>query len=47
MQQWTILMELCWALLEENKRQTDWLKKIHDKTKNKGTTQAPGEAVFA
>jgi hypothetical protein len=35
------------GLLEENKRQTDWLKKIHDNTKNKGTTQAPGEAVFA
>jgi hypothetical protein len=35
------------GLLEENKRQTDWLKKIHDNTKNKGTTQAPAEAVFA
>jgi hypothetical protein len=35
------------GLLEENKRQTDWLKKIHDNTKNKGTAQAPGEAVFA
>jgi hypothetical protein len=35
------------GLLEENKRQTDWLKKIHDNTKNRGTTQAPGEAVFA
>ena len=35
------------GLLEENKRQTDWLKKIHDNTKNKGTTRAPGEAVFA
>ena len=35
------------GLLEENKRQTDWLKKIYDNTKNKGTTQAPAEAVFA
>lgn len=35
------------GLLEENKRQTDWLKKIHDNTKNKGTTPAPAEAVFA
>jgi hypothetical protein len=35
------------GLLEENKRQTDWLKKIHDNTKNRGTTPAPGEAVFA
>lgn len=35
------------GLLEENKRQTDWLKKIHDNTKNRGTTPAPAEAVFA
>jgi hypothetical protein len=35
------------GLLEENKRQTDWLKKIHDNTKNKGNTTTPGEAVFA
>ncbi|MFN9819626.1 MAG: hypothetical protein ACK56K_02885 [Akkermansiaceae bacterium] len=35
------------GLLEENKRQTDWLKKIHDNTKNRGTTPEPGEAVFA
>jgi hypothetical protein len=35
------------GLLEENKRQTDWLKKIHDNTKNKGNTPAPAEAVFA
>jgi hypothetical protein len=35
------------GLLEENKRQTDWLKKIHDATKNKGNTTTPGEAVFA
>jgi hypothetical protein len=35
------------GLLEENKRQTEWLKKIHDNTKNRGTTPTPGEAVFA
>lgn len=35
------------GLLEENKRQTDWLKKIHDNTKNRGNTTEPGEAVFA
>jgi hypothetical protein len=35
------------GLLEENKRQTDWLKKIHDNTKNRGNTTTPGEAVFA
>ena len=35
------------GLLEENKRQTDWLKKIHDNTKNKGTNPEPAEAVFA
>jgi hypothetical protein len=35
------------GLLEENKRQTDWLKKIHDNTKNRGTTPEPAEAVFA
>jgi hypothetical protein len=35
------------GLLEENKRQTDWLKKIHDNTKNRGTPPAPAEAVFA
>jgi len=35
------------GLLEENKRQTDWLKKIHENTKNKGNTPAPAEAVFA
>jgi hypothetical protein len=35
------------GLLEENKRQTDWLKKIHENTKNRGTTPTPGEAVFA
>lgn len=35
------------GLIEESKRQTDWLKKIHDNTKNKGNTPAPAEAVFA
>jgi hypothetical protein len=35
------------GLLEENKRQTDWLKKIHDNTRNRGNTTTPGEAVFA
>jgi len=36
------------GLLEENKRQTDLLKKIQDNTKGKGTTTTtPGEAVFA
>jgi hypothetical protein len=35
------------GLLEENKRQTDWLKKIHDNTKNKGGSPEPAEAVFA
>ena len=35
------------GLLEENKRQTDWLKKIHDNTKNRGNTNETGEAVFA
>jgi len=35
------------GLLEENKRQTDWLKKIHENTKNKCNTTTPTEAVFA
>jgi hypothetical protein len=35
------------GLLEENKRQTDWLKKIHDNTSTKDTPRGDGEAVFA
>ena len=35
------------GLLEENKRQTDWLKKIHDNTKKRGSDPEPAEAVFA
>ncbi len=35
------------GLLEENKRQTDWLKKIHDNTKPRDTPRETGEAVFA
>ena len=35
------------GLLEENKLQTDWLKKIHDNTKPRGNTPPPAEAVFA
>ena len=35
------------GLLEENKRQTEWLKKIHDNTKTKDAPKGGGEAVFA
>jgi hypothetical protein len=35
------------GLLEENKRQTEWLKKIHDNTRAKDTPKGGGEAVFA